>query len=117
MKQEKYYYVYILASKRNGTLYIGVSNNVLNRKLDSENEMLPLFELLNIRSTENKTITESIKNNTAHFNELNNLMSSYIHMTMNRLFKSKQRIHEMVVYDILFRYYKSELAKQKYAKK
>lgn len=31
MKEEKYYYVYILASKRNGTLYIGVTNNVLNR--------------------------------------------------------------------------------------
>ena len=31
MKEEKYYYVYILASKRNGTLYIGVTNNLLNR--------------------------------------------------------------------------------------
>lgn len=27
----KNYYVYILASKRNGTLYIGVTNNLLNR--------------------------------------------------------------------------------------
>jgi putative endonuclease len=26
-----YYYVYILANKRNGTLYIGISRNVLNR--------------------------------------------------------------------------------------
>ena len=31
MKIEKYYYTYILASKRNGTLYIGVTNNLLNR--------------------------------------------------------------------------------------
>jgi len=31
MKQEKYYYVYVLASKRNGTLYTGVTNNLLNR--------------------------------------------------------------------------------------
>jgi len=31
MKEEKQYYVYILASKRNGTLYIGVTNNLLNR--------------------------------------------------------------------------------------
>ncbi len=31
MKKEHRYYVYILASKRNGTLYIGVTNNVLNR--------------------------------------------------------------------------------------
>ncbi|MFH1838191.1 MAG: GIY-YIG nuclease family protein [Candidatus Kuenenbacteria bacterium] len=27
----KNYYVYILANKRNGTLYIGVTNNLLNR--------------------------------------------------------------------------------------
>ena len=31
MKEEKQYFVYILASKRNGTLYIGVTNNLLNR--------------------------------------------------------------------------------------
>ena len=31
MKKEHHYYVYILASKRNGTLYIGVTNNLLNR--------------------------------------------------------------------------------------
>ncbi len=31
MKREHKFYVYILASKRNGTLYIGMTNNVLNR--------------------------------------------------------------------------------------
>ena len=31
MKEEKYYYVYILASKRNGTLYIGVTSNLADR--------------------------------------------------------------------------------------
>ena len=31
MKKEKYYYTYILASKRNGTLYIGVTNNLFSR--------------------------------------------------------------------------------------
>jgi putative endonuclease len=31
MRREYHYYVYILASQRNGTLYIGISNNVLNR--------------------------------------------------------------------------------------
>ena len=31
MKKEHCYYVYILASKRNGTLYIGVTNNLFNR--------------------------------------------------------------------------------------
>ncbi len=30
-KKEKYYYVYILASKRNGTLYIGVTGDLTQR--------------------------------------------------------------------------------------
>jgi putative endonuclease len=31
MKEEKQYYVYIMASKRNGTLYIGVTSNLTDR--------------------------------------------------------------------------------------
>ncbi len=41
------------------------------------------------------------------------IVSSYIHMTMNRMFKSRQRIHEMVLYDFLFRYYRSMIARLK----
>ncbi|MEZ4687167.1 MAG: thiopeptide-type bacteriocin biosynthesis protein [Bacteroidia bacterium] len=44
---------------------------------------------------------------------LNNLLASYIHMLMNRLFKSKQRVHEMVIYDFITRYYKSLLEAEK----
>lgn len=47
---------------------------------------------------------------------LDDLMSSYIHMQMNRLFRSKNRIYEMVCYDFLFRFYKSSLARKKYNK-
>lgn len=38
---------------------------------------------------------------------LNNLIFSYVHMSLNRLFKSKFRLHELVCYDFLYRYYKS----------
>jgi|SRR3989338_5529500 len=31
MKEEKQFYVYILSNQRNGTLYIGVTNNLFNR--------------------------------------------------------------------------------------
>ncbi len=44
---------------------------------------------------------------------LNDLMASYIHMLMNRLFKSRNRLHEMVCYDFLYRYYRSAIAKRK----
>jgi thiopeptide-type bacteriocin biosynthesis protein len=47
---------------------------------------------------------------------LNNLLASYLHMMINRLFRSKQRICEMVLYDTLERYYSSFKAKNKYNK-
>jgi len=31
MKEEKQYYVYLMASKRNGTLYIGITSNLADR--------------------------------------------------------------------------------------
>jgi putative endonuclease len=40
---EKYYYVYILASKKNGTLYIGVTNNLIQRVLDHRLKTKPGF--------------------------------------------------------------------------
>ncbi|KMQ67692.1 hypothetical protein ACM39_12625 [Chryseobacterium sp. FH2] len=42
--------------------------------------------------------------------DINSFLASHIHMLMNRLFKSKNRAHEMVCYDFLFRYYKSRIA-------
>ena len=44
--------------------------------------------------------------------ELNDLMGSCLHMLMNRLFKSKNRLHELVCYDFLYRYYRSMIAKK-----
>ena len=39
------------------------------------------------------------------------LLTSLIHMTMNRWFRSKNRLHELVIYNFLSRYYTSEMAK------
>jgi len=49
--------------------------------------------------------------------ELDSLLSSYLHMLMNRIFKAKNRLHELVCYDFLYRYYKSMIARKKSAKK
>lgn len=39
----KTYYVYILASKRNGTIYIGVSSNLENRIYEHNNKIVEGF--------------------------------------------------------------------------
>lgn len=44
---------------------------------------------------------------------INDLLSSYIHMHCNRLFQSKQRRHEWILYDLLFEYYYSMSARYK----
>jgi putative endonuclease len=40
---ERTYYVYILASKKKGTLYIGITNNILRRVLEHKDKILKGF--------------------------------------------------------------------------
>ena len=37
------YYVYILASRKNGTLYIGVTNNVIKRVYEHKHDVIEGF--------------------------------------------------------------------------
>jgi putative endonuclease len=43
MRTKKYYYVYILASKPNGTLYIGMSDDLIRRVLEHKQGLIPGF--------------------------------------------------------------------------
>jgi thiopeptide-type bacteriocin biosynthesis protein len=94
--------------------------DILDTKNDETSELQPFFELLNKKSISIKPIVNQIlelnQNNKLPLS-LNDLLASYIHMLLNRLFKNKQRLHEMVIYDFLWRTYRSELAKHKQLKK
>lgn len=84
---------------------------------DDENDYSPILDILKINRTSNKPLISNIlklKSIEGLEISLNSLIQSYLHMFFNRLFKTKNRVHEMVCYDFLFRYYKSQIAKQKY---
>jgi thiopeptide-type bacteriocin biosynthesis protein len=78
----------------------------------------PFYQILEHKSINTKEIIKKIRNHHSTNKlevELNNLISSYIHMMLNRIFKSKQRLNEMVIYSLMYRFYKSEMARNKKA--
>ena len=80
----------------------------------------PLWAILKERSSKNDVVVTKLKS-LAEQNilpgGLENTILSYLHMVCNRIFLAKQRIHEMVVYDMLFKYYSKQLHTQKKPKK
>ncbi|MEM6844228.1 MAG: lantibiotic dehydratase [Bacteroidota bacterium] len=87
---------------------------VIHRILTLDNpddEWYPLIEVLKERSAQQlATVTtlHSIKKS----DEFTELLRSYIHMLVNRLIPSGARFHEMVLYNFLYREYRSTLARQ-----
>lgn len=80
----------------------------LNKKASSD--FVDLIDILEAFNTNVKSIAKQIlqyNDDGLLMVEINNLLISYIHMSMVRLFKSKNRLHELVIYDFLYRYYKS----------
>jgi len=71
-----------------------------------------LLSVIHQRSHSNKEVLDQIKAVESE-RSINDLLMSIIHMSMNRLFISNQRLNELVIYDFLYRYYKSQLARNK----
>ena len=90
--------------------------DILNIELDETREILPLIELLVWKKEQIAPLVNRInlliKNKQLKVN-YNGLLASYIHMMLNRIFMARQRTCEMVVYDLLYKYYKSMIAREK----
>jgi len=74
------------------------------------NAMLFSFSTDNLIYIENILVSVS-KNDSFRKEKLYDFLSSYIHMFCNRLFQTKQRLNEFVLYDLLYENYYSTLAR------
>ncbi len=84
--------------------------NQMGMVLGDENTAYPFLAPLQERSENNRPLVASLRE--MHMNAqlevpVTSFISSLVHMSMNRIFTANQRLHEMVIYDLLFRYYKS----------
>lgn len=76
-------------------------------KLHFTNEQLLL---LKNRSKSMKGLVLKIKRvNKSENIDIKKLLMSYVHMNLNRLFMGNSRLNELIVYDLMYRYYDSKL--------
>lgn len=86
-------------------------DDLLQLKTERERGFYSFFENFNTRTSHISALILQLNEEEKLQVNLNSLVSSYIHMSMVRLFKSKNRLHEIVVYDFLLKYYKTCKAK------
>lgn len=96
----------------------------IEKILDKENEedeaYYPIIELIQNRSLANDSLVKQLfefeKENQLQVS-MPNLLASLLHMNLDRLFMGRNRTNEFVVYELLSRYYKGQLARKKYTVK
>lgn len=76
-------------------------------RLKSYGEIDVFITPLRTRSQRIKCIADIIQSNSKTENSMLNLLKSYIHMSLNRLFYTKARMHELVIYYYMYHSYQS----------
>jgi thiopeptide-type bacteriocin biosynthesis protein len=97
----------------------GALEALLDRTRDADSDLAPGLERLAGRSAANAPIIAELRaaeQRGALTLSVTELASSYIHMHVNRLIRSAQRAHELVLYDLLARLYESKVARAKQPK-
>ncbi len=89
-------------------------------EVNKEEDFYPIIELIETRSLLNMKLIKQLKQFEKE-NQLQvsitNLVASLLHMNLDRLFMGRNRTNEFVVYELLSRHYKGQLARKKYAVK
>ncbi len=94
-----------------------VSKNRIFRFMHGEDEdAAALYAAIESRSRKMEKTAACFLRSCTEQQRLDEIMHSLIHMTMNRIFVAQQRKHEVILYGFLERFYRSELAKEKYCK-
>jgi thiopeptide-type bacteriocin biosynthesis protein len=87
---------------------------------DAESELAPALTVLRQRSERLAPIVDELRERerAGRLNQtLADLAPSYVHMHVNRIIRSAQRAHEMVLYDFLYLLYESRAARERKAQK
>lgn len=72
--------------------------------------LLRLYKLIKSHKSRVNIVTNEVLLKQENFEmtvDINSFLASIVHMTMNRIFVSKNRLHEVVCYDFMLRYYVS----------
>jgi thiopeptide-type bacteriocin biosynthesis protein len=83
---------------------------------DEESELAPALAVLRRRSERNAPIVEELRELERAgrlTSTLADMASSYVHMHVNRIIRSAQRAHELVLYDFLYLLYESKAARER----
>lgn len=91
----------------------------LSESLKEDQGLEPLLRLLKERALNMASIAFRLRKleiEQSLGKSLDEIVASYIHMFMNRLFRSQNRKYELVLYDFIYRAYNSQVARLKHQK-
>ncbi|WP_316826817.1 lantibiotic dehydratase [Pedobacter miscanthi] len=101
--------------------------NHLNRNLrkdiiaflegEPDENLMAIDKVLMVRSLQSRSSIDKIIYECGDLEQLFDLLRSYIHMSLNRLFIGKQRVNELLVYTLMERLYSSKKAMSKNGKR
>jgi len=88
---------------------------VMNYTMNESHPLFPLVNILNEKTAAMRPVVQDLVNLEAAQKispAVTEMMPSYIHMLVNRVVTSLPREHELVLYDLLYCYYKSKMARE-----